>query len=225
MLLIVLPAVLLRFWQMRSWRALGWVALGQIPLAVWEIFSIIYYGFPFPNTYYAKLLTGIPSNEIVSQGWIYLLTSLRNDPLTVLGIATGLALPLILRRRESYPLVLGGLLYLAYTIRIGGDFMEGRFFSVVLLLALLQLLREDMNRISPTGLLLLALAVTTLGVTVSHPTYRIFDALEENDSANGIMNERLYYARTNSLLSSQRNIEMPENEFKWTGIGYRVQSG
>ena len=35
----------------------------MLPLLAWELFSLLFYGFPFPNTYYAKLNTGIPKAE------------------------------------------------------------------------------------------------------------------------------------------------------------------
>ena len=61
-------------------RTLGALALGGLPFFAWETFSVVYYGFLFPNTAYAKLGTGIPSGEIWRQGGHYLLDSLAVDP-------------------------------------------------------------------------------------------------------------------------------------------------
>ena len=58
--------------------------VGMLPLAAWEVFSVVYYGFPFPNTAYSKLKTGVPAPEIHYQGFLYLLDSIANDPLTLL---------------------------------------------------------------------------------------------------------------------------------------------
>ena len=83
-LLIYAPALLLAWWETPPrGRALGAAALGQLPFILWEIFSLVYYGFPFPNTAYAKLNTGIPRIELLQQGGKYLLSSLRHDPLTL----------------------------------------------------------------------------------------------------------------------------------------------
>ena len=57
---------------LRSWRStLPAFAAGFAPLVAWEIFSIVYYGVPFPNTAYAKLATGIPQHELSIQGLTY----------------------------------------------------------------------------------------------------------------------------------------------------------
>jgi len=61
--LLVAPALAVSGW--RSLRARGLLAssnalaAGLLPLAAWELFSFVYYGFPFPNTAYAKLETGL----------------------------------------------------------------------------------------------------------------------------------------------------------------------
>ena len=53
----------------------------------WTIFALVYYGFPFPNTAYAKLATGIDPGELRAQGLLYLLDSLDRDPITLTTIA------------------------------------------------------------------------------------------------------------------------------------------
>ncbi|MBI4926362.1 MAG: hypothetical protein HY835_01260, partial [Anaerolineae bacterium] len=133
--LIVFPALAYGLWKWRSWFAVKWLVLGLSPVLAWEIFSIIYYGMPFPNTYYAKLNAGIPNVEMIRQGIVYIFATLRNDPITLAGIGMGTVLPLIMRRKELYPLILGILFYLGYILWIGGDFMEGRFLSVPLVSA------------------------------------------------------------------------------------------
>ncbi|MFH1051256.1 MAG: hypothetical protein V1779_10065, partial [bacterium] len=58
LVLLFLPALI--YLIVKNWKArhLLYVFYGFIPFILWEIFSVIYYGFPFPNTYYAKLNTG-----------------------------------------------------------------------------------------------------------------------------------------------------------------------
>jgi arabinofuranosyltransferase len=110
--------------------------LAASPLVAWELFSIFYYGFPFPNTAYAKLDTGIPSGELMAQGVRYLGANLSYDPLTLGTIAVGVLLGLASRRLG--PTLIGGgvLLWLGYLVRIGGDFMLGRLLTPALVLAL-----------------------------------------------------------------------------------------
>src|SRR5690606_34572394 len=113
---------------LRSLRALRLFTLGGLPLILWELFSLVYYGFPFPNTYYAKLNTGIPAWETAKQGLLYLVNSLSLDPLTLLTIAFATTLVLIRwPGRRFLVLASSVLIYVFYTVKVGGDFMSGRF--------------------------------------------------------------------------------------------------
>ena len=67
--------------------------VGFWPLLCWEIFSVVYYGVPFPNTAYAKLATGISQSELTHQGFVYLLDSLNRDPLTLFVILSAIVAP------------------------------------------------------------------------------------------------------------------------------------
>ena len=57
--LLYVPALTHVLWKRRTWRCLWSMAVGMLPLVLWLGFSLGYYGFPFPNTAYAKLNTGI----------------------------------------------------------------------------------------------------------------------------------------------------------------------
>jgi arabinofuranosyltransferase len=106
--------------------------LGTLPFLAWEAFSLFYYGFPFPNTAYAKLSHGIEPMALLKLGGYYLTESLRVDPLTLVAVAVGVGAAVLGRRRAQLPVAAGILLYLIYVARIGGDFMSGRFFTVPL---------------------------------------------------------------------------------------------
>lgn len=111
-------------------RAAGALALGFAPLVAWELFSCFYYGFPFPNTAYAKLGTGIPRDESLRQGLHYLADSLRRDPPTLAVIVLACGLALGRGRRRLLAPAAGVALYVAYVVSIGGDFMSGRFLAL-----------------------------------------------------------------------------------------------
>lgn len=132
MLLLVGPALVYAFFKERSVRALVQVLLGMTPLFAWEIFSVVYYGFPFPNTAYAKLGTGIDSALLWQQGGFYLIDSLRNDPVTLFAIALATTSAAVRGERREQALALGVGLYLVYVTSIGGDFMSGRYFTAPL---------------------------------------------------------------------------------------------
>ncbi len=118
------------------------LAIGFSPLAAWLIFAAIYYGYPLPNTSYAKL--GMPVSANVHNGLLCLGDFLRCEPWhAVLLVLVPLAA--ILRCRRG--LANGGavaccvgvsiILQGAYFLYIGGDYMRGRFFTSALCLAAL----------------------------------------------------------------------------------------
>jgi arabinofuranosyltransferase len=140
-ILLVLPALVWAWWRERGASTLPFAAIGLLPFLAWEIFSLVYYGFLVPNTAFAKLSTGIPWDESVEQGLLYVLDAVGADPLTVLVIA--LAMVVAIRSRRGYERAMGAgiALSVCYVVWVGGDFMRGRFltpacFAAVALLAL-----------------------------------------------------------------------------------------
>ena len=105
------------------------LAAGLSPLVVWETFSLIYYGRLVPNTALAKLNTGIPSGELMMQGLRYWEATFLMDPVTPVIIGLGTVLLLLFYGRPGRWMALGALLHAVYLVRIGGDFMSGRFLT------------------------------------------------------------------------------------------------
>jgi arabinofuranosyltransferase len=126
-------------------REVRWAPLlaGLVPLVAWKVFALWYYGFPVPNTAYAKLDTGVDRMSYVRQGLWYGADLVRRDLPTFLVIAAGtvvvLAVLFAARRgaRRADPadraaawFGVGAIVYAGYVIGIGGDFMAGRFWSL-----------------------------------------------------------------------------------------------
>ncbi|HOH32088.1 MAG TPA: hypothetical protein PLC40_20585, partial [Candidatus Hydrogenedentes bacterium] len=141
LVLLVAPAVAWVWLSLRSWRASWAVLLGGLPLVLWMLFSLFYYGFPFPNTAYAKLGAGVASGAMIQQSLNYYSHTLTKDPGTLLVIALGAGWPILARNGKFSVLSAGILLYLLYIVRIGGDFMGNRFFTAPLFLSVLLLMR------------------------------------------------------------------------------------
>lgn len=218
-ILILFPALLWRFWEARSWRTLGQLALGMTPILVWEAFSVVYYGFPFPNTAYAKLGTGIGNEELFRAGIYYYLDSIDRDfitlPLILVGAVAGLW------HRRCWPLALGILLYLAYILRIGGDFMSGRFLSAPAFLAMLVLLfstrdKEDRNGLVATGIYcILMVNLLSWGLQLDAP-----GQLPHLIGRHGVADERRYYEPGTGLSHALEGRTMPD--FRWVDDGKRI---
>jgi arabinofuranosyltransferase len=168
LVLVVFPFCLLIIWvSYRDLRSTAEVVATAIaPVLLWVIFSVFYYGAPFPNTAHAKLGTGITLAESVRQGMVYLGDSFSRDPITLSFISIGIVLairgPVALKA-----IAVGIALYLAYVVSIGGDFMSGRFLTVPLLASAVILSRSEVSRV---GLATIALAIAVFGATSLHAT-------------------------------------------------------
>lgn len=222
-ILMYLPSLVFAVTKSRDRKRARPVLLGLLPLVLWETFSVIYYGFPFPNTAYAKLGTGIPALELVRQGGFYLLNSLRTDPLTLAAVAAGTTWACFRRNRRLLPLALGAWLYLAYVVWIGGDFMSGRFLTGPFFLAVLLLSQVGWRRADAFGASFLIVAVAAsllpLAPVRSGPGYS-----REQFDGHGIADERGFYFPYSGLLASGRMGRAPVIE-KEAGLKARAAGG
>lgn len=211
-----------------SRRAIAYGLLGQLPLVLWTCFSLFYYGFPFPNTAYAKLNTGIPLREQVIQGGIYLLDTLIHDPLTMLTLVTALVLVLIRRNGRHLALMGGAALYLLYIVRIGGDFMSGRFLTAPLLCSVIVIARHDLWAVPiPAYLASLTLALA-VGLQATHPTLLLGNLDYDQATADaairgtGIADEAVFYGRDLAPANAQRDVSMPQHPWREQGEQLRA---
>lgn len=187
--------------------------LGGVPLLLWLSLAVVYYGFPYPNTAYAKLNVELPAGALASQGLWYLLDSLQRDPLTLLVIAVGVATAIRDRSREALCVAAGLLLYLAYVVRVGGDFMSGRFLTAPLMVAVVWLAARVLSSLGERELLALAAVVGLLGV--SFPGGLAAKSLPDKGiPASGIVDERAWYQDSTGLMENVR-IRKYEQGWQW----------
>src|SRR5262249_25959041 len=177
--------------------------IGMIPAILWTLFAILYYGFPFPNTAYAKLGMGIDRGELWTQGLLYFVDSIDRDPITLTTIVFGVVLGLLDRRRVSRAAASGILLYLLYIASIGGDFMAGRFLAVPLFAAVLivgRLVTASRAVWIPGTATLVVLG----SVTPQVPLLSDSNFTGTNPKPNGVVNERAVYFRDRSPVFAKR---------------------
>jgi arabinofuranosyltransferase len=176
------------------------VALVAIfPTLAWMIFSIIYYGAPFPNTAYAKLGTGFSTGMLILRGLEYTKDFVLNDPL--LALIIGKAVFDAWRSRNLLPmlLALGIALYIAYIIVIGGDFMSGRFFAPPGFLAVCLLARAPVPQLFTEKAKMFAL-ISVVGIVVVLLIMRVTELPSTPIPSNSIGDERLFYYSDNGLI-------------------------
>ena len=232
-ILICIPVLIVSLLHIDKLKGLLTIIAGFFPLIIWEVFSLLYYGFLFPNTAYAKLNTGIEYFQLVEQGLCYLLFSVFFDTITPIVLLVGLTAPFFIKNKNLYPISIGIFLYLIYTVNVGGDFMGGRFLSASLLCSIIIISKF---KIKPTkGLILQIVSVVVIGLLSPKPTfistsdpspsYRILKALKVSTymtrTYHGIVDERsFYYIRTGLI----RNLT--ENQiFKYGSINPIVNVG
>nr|MCR4922465.1 glycosyltransferase family 39 protein [Lachnospiraceae bacterium] len=114
--------------------------LSLLPFILWELFSLFYFGFFVPNTAFVKLGTDIPLKEYLIRGLQYLATSTICDLPLIVVPALAVILALITRQAKYIMVALGILMYMAYIIYIGGDFMLGRHFTVLFFMSVIMVL-------------------------------------------------------------------------------------
>jgi arabinofuranosyltransferase len=201
-----------------SARTLGALLGGFLPLLLWEVFSLFYYGFLFPNTAYAKLSTGIATRNYVQQGLVYAIDFLKYDSWSVTVILSAALLTMytfyqLWQHRQQVnsiqfeshllPALMGSglLLYCFYILRVGGDFMSGRFWATPFFLAVL-LLNWFLQSLDKQ----LAWRNYVIGIAFVFIFLGIFPKLSDDITIrlSGIADEKKFYLGTNSLLNYTR---------------------
>ena len=220
--LILLPALVMTLHEYKSFRMLLYAGLGFLPFILWELFSLIYYGFPFPNTAYAKLGTGIDDIQLILQGIRYTVDSLQRDPVTLAVIIIGVLLAIRSRDSKHILIALGIVFYVLYIIKIGGDFMSGRYFSILLLAASILIVRTMKVNFSRNNLLLLGL-IAILGVSASNPNLSNRLSPADNVRRFGITDERRVYFRTLALINLDWKTRQPDHIWAQQGLEHKAK--
>lgn len=193
--------------------------VGMVPLLAWELFALFYYGFPFPNTAYAKLNTGLPKSELISQGFTYLINTFAWDTPGMIALALGVFVAFSSMRLREVLLGVGVIVYLVYVVRVGGDFMLGRFVSLPLFAAACSIACERARFQQP--------AVATALLAPFAILFFQSNAVERfpaGDIAHaGIADERAFFRDTSSLLMSTRLSRLPSHG--WADEGRALRGG
>jgi arabinofuranosyltransferase len=219
-LLFFLPQLIYILWREKKFNNVWLMLSGFAPFILWEIFSIIYYGFPFPNTYYAKLNAGIPERIMVKQGLLYFMGSIILDPLTVIAILASFLTSVFggdIKQRLS---TAGIAMYLAYVIYIGGDFMSGRFFSTALLLSVFLLLQYLQGVSMQVKVAVIAVSVA---VVIFLPSPNTFDYNDRYYETTGIVDERAWWYSATNLTQWSRQTELPAHTL--VSRGKQIRAG
>lgn len=216
-ILFFIPALIYAVWMNPERRkSLFYVIIGFIPFLVWEVFSLFYYGFPFPNTAYAKLNTGIRMLEILIQGFKYFQSSFRLDPV-IFFVFLGCLLWFSWKGTNRQRMVMFGMvIYMIYIVYIGGDFMAVRYFSVpVFICAALLSVVEFPSRLAYASILIAVILIGLINPKTPLRSQAGFVPVDSNImiDKNQVSDERLYYYHNYGWLSTSRDKPLPGSNF------------
>lgn len=205
--LIFLPLMIVEFLMNKNLNfkfKITWAILGALPFVIWSLFSLWYYGLLFPNTAYAKLNSNYALLEYMYKGLSYYLITFISDPISMIILFVAIVVGIFIEK-DIYKksIILGVALYSIYIIRIGGDFMVGRFFSTIFLISLIYILSTNfVNRLNIKKISIVLMAVTfiylnniqrSLIINIQHSgKHAITDALDERQA---------YYDHTGLILN------------------------
>jgi arabinofuranosyltransferase len=168
--------------------------LGAAPFLAWTGFSVFYYGFPLPNTAYAKLLHGLPPAMQWQQGIHYLTNSLSWDPLTLVTAILGVSWALTRGGWRRW-LAVGEIVHLLYVTSIGGDFMAGRFYGPLVVLSAIWVTEAAtvarLRMLVTTVLLVAQLAIPGMPLPFWREQPAVYPWLDQ--AAHGIADEKGVY--------------------------------
>lgn len=140
-ILLYLPALLYLLYlsrPMSKWDLGRLVLVATLPATLWIVFSLLYYGYPFPNTAYAKVFsTGFPLAWKIHRGLEYLANSICWDAASYVIFGSAVWFSLKERSPVAISLMAGIGLYMLFVVCSGASatHMSGRFFAVPLFMA------------------------------------------------------------------------------------------
>ena len=218
--LLVAPAIAVAFVRNRSWDWCARFTIGLTPFIAWELFSLVYYGALVPNTALAKLASvGIGRRDLAWQAGLYFRDSLFRDPITLCTIG-GVALWTARTRFRDWPIAAGLLLYLIYIVRIGGDFMTGRFLAAPFFVAILVFVHRGVPRwmsmrmaVAVAAVVLITMAPRT---NFSGSTFGDGGRLSYIEPS-GISDERAFYYQWTGLLPVLHGARVSETAWALEG--------
>lgn len=139
-ILLFAPYLLHAFLKSEVKGNLRFVLFAMLPAIIWEVFSLIYYGFPFPNTAYAKAFyAGNTILQHLEMGKIYLFESFIFDIAGACIAIFASALSFYKKDTKELSFLIGAWLYITYVIVFGaaGTHMAGRLFSFPIFLCII----------------------------------------------------------------------------------------
>jgi len=225
-----LPCLVFAFLKLPKIKGANVVIMGLVPAIIWKGLAIFYYGFPFPNTAYAKVLnTGVSKTVIAQQGALYFENLMIWHPGTFFIIMIGMAIPFIIKEKRLIPVTLGIVFYLIFILESGGDQFSGRLFTAPLFIAVILLSQCNFTAFRRIPLAALVSIVIVVGImTPNSPLFSDEDYIRLPESPNltaeGMGDVRGYFYRYTGLLNNLSMVEGPNHRWGQAGLEIKERS-
>lgn len=223
-LLFTLPLCFALFLRTKQHRWRG-ALVGALPLIAWELFSLVYYGSLFPNTYYAKIPVNVPKSELFLQGFVYFLDALMHDPITPSVIALGIVYAFFSRSAFLILFALGIAGQLFNILSVGGDYMAGRFLTTSVISACCILTSMNVPTLNRSILYLVSILIICLNENIafsfSSGEYFVPKAGQVM-RPSGLYNERAIYFDVTGLVRFNRRFNFSFH--RWANDGRNVRN-
>ena len=210
---IIFYVISVIFLGLTSSSAPGRIRYFLIPLIIlyvpYQILRFLYYGYPFPNTYYARSAYLPWWDQGLSYFILYLKSYYILTLLPVIGIISLVKTRSALKRLSGFPLhldttqkavclsLLFSLIYSLYVVRIGGDFMFARFFIPVTPFLYFLIEAFAFRILNQRYLILFALVVCLTTFFYWYPE-------EISSKSNKIVDEKLFYPNSYIMTAKQK---------------------
>ncbi|TGM15398.1 hypothetical protein EHQ81_03105 [Leptospira selangorensis] len=212
-LIFIIPLLIVFFqdWKRRriTFSLSSKIVLCSLPAILWFLFSALYYGSLLPNTYYSKTNVEDSFVQILSQGLQYYIFELKWDSIVCIFLPI-VAIVRAVLRKNSNPILISlvfSLPYLMYILFVGGDFMAGRFFTYVIFLFGIALVR--LENIEKKEIYILGSALILYNILLfSTPIHSIKQQVSKNPwilDKVGITDEKFWYYPGTGLSWHDRN--------------------
>jgi len=220
-ILLMAPALLWLVFSERKRLNIPKAFAAFLPIMLWCIFSLVYYGFIFPNTKYAKLNTGVDSFDYARQGFRYLENFLYFDTVGFAVLVFAFIAPAVALWKRRIDIVLPGVgvvLYVLYIVSVGGDFMAGRMWVPPFFVGLI-ILNRCFTNLSRERLYNAFFFLTTLFFVGQAELSPLFPERSNYHINYGIVAEREVYWETNGLFTLNPFGMRAETTHIWKAAG------
>lgn len=192
--------------------------IGFIPVVLWSLFALYYYGSVFANSVIAKTNLGLPRVQLQIQGFSYLYHNFLHDPVTSFIIYSTFIYAIFSKDKVNKILGLGLFLYLVYLINVGADYMYGRFLTVPFIISICILSQSLKLSIKQSDCIILL----TLPFFIFN-FYHYIIRQNLNATIHNFTDERSFYYHTTGLIPSLLG-KTKSIEYHFAETRYLIQS-